>query len=196
MKTYYNDTMKDKMFTTKRLVLMCGVPGSGKSTLAKFLATRMNVLFTDTVYISRDDIRFSIVAEDEPYFLRENEVFDEFVRRIKNNLDRNVTVFADATHLNRGSRTKLLRALGDSLKNTAVEVCVLDVPLDYAIDNNEKRKGTRAYVPIKTIKNMCENFKIPEFNEGFDAINIYYVNDLNMATWKAAMIDEVMKKDE
>ena len=52
---------------TKTLWLMCGAPGSGKSWFAK------NILKTDDTwqYISRDEIRFSLIKEGEDYFGKE-----------------------------------------------------------------------------------------------------------------------------
>lgn len=48
------------------LILMCGVPGSGKSTWAK------QHLKPSDVYISRDEIRFSLVAENGRIFFQRN----------------------------------------------------------------------------------------------------------------------------
>ena len=50
----------------KELVLMMGVPGSGKSTYAH------NIIKTGDIYISRDEIRYSMLAEDDDYFAKEN----------------------------------------------------------------------------------------------------------------------------
>ena len=46
------------------LWIMVGIPGSGKSYFAK------NILMTDDSwqYISRDEVRFSIIKDDEEYF--------------------------------------------------------------------------------------------------------------------------------
>ena len=51
---------------SKTLWLMCGAPGSGKSYFAK------NILINDDhwFYVSRDEIRFRIIKNDEEYFSR------------------------------------------------------------------------------------------------------------------------------
>ena len=79
---------------------------------------------------------------------------------------------ADATHLNFGARVKLLRALGSSLKGCEVNIFVMNIPLETAIEQNELRKGTIAYVPPKSIKGMFNSLTMPSEDEGFD--NIYF----------------------
>ena len=63
----------------RKLYLMMGCPGSGKST---YLKTRFSQ--RPLAVISRDEIRFSMVKENEEYFSRENEVYAEFIRQIIN----------------------------------------------------------------------------------------------------------------
>ena len=87
-----------------KLYIMCGIPGSGKSTYAK-------TYLTNTLYVSRDEIRFKLVKEDEDYFSKENEVFDTFIAKINEGLRQSLDVVADATHLNSKSRLKLLACL-------------------------------------------------------------------------------------
>lgn len=89
-----------------KLYLMCGIPGSGKST---YLKTRF---IQPPVVVSRDEIRFKMVREDEEYFSHEKEVYNEFINQITQELKFFQEVFVDATHLNEASRTKLLRSLG------------------------------------------------------------------------------------
>ena len=55
----------------KHLYLMMGVAGSGKSTYAK------NILKDGDIYISRDEIRYSLLTEEDDYFAKENEVIKE-----------------------------------------------------------------------------------------------------------------------
>ena len=106
----------------KNLFVLVGVSGSGKSTLAKKIAKELGA---SAKIISRDEIRFSMVAEDEEYFSKENEVFKEFIRQIKESLNTNQNTIVDATHLNCGSRTKLLRAIGADLEGAAVYAVVV-----------------------------------------------------------------------
>jgi len=147
-----------------KLYMMVGVPGSGKS---HFLAT--NNLVKPYKIVSRDQIRFSLVREDEPYFSKENEVFNKFVEEIKSGLDNGYNVFADATHLNEASRSKLLRALGSSLKDIKVEAIVIRPPFDIIKQQNAQRTG-REFVPLSAIRRMNEQFTMPSCEEGFDKV--------------------------
>lgn len=150
-----------------KLYLMCGIPGSGKSTYLKTCFSQLPKV------ISRDDIRFSIVKEDEEYFSHENEVYAEFISQIKEALKFEREVFADATHLNETSRAKTLRALGASLKDVEVNVIWVRVPVEVAIQQNENRKGTRAYVPRSVIRRMHSQMTKPSKEEGFDHIYVF-----------------------
>lgn len=149
-----------------KLYLMCGIPGSGKST---YLKTRFS---QPARIISRDEIRFSMVKEDEEYFSKEKEVYAEFISQIKETLKFEAEVFADATHLNEASRAKTLRALGEALKDVEVNVIWMRVPLETALAQNEKRLGTRAYVPPSVICRMNSQLTSPIKEEGFEHIYI------------------------
>ena len=150
---------------SKVLKVMCGIPGSGKSTWC-----RENIS-TAAKIISRDEIRFSLVSDTEEYFSHEGEVYAEFISQIKNALTAYDEVVADATHLNEMSRSKLLRALGTSLKDVEVQAVFLATSLDTALERNETREG-RAFVPRGQIRRMFCQTTIPAFEEGFNKIII------------------------
>lgn len=147
-----------------KLYIMCGVPGSGKSTFAK-------LYFPEALYISRDEIRFALVKEDEEYFSKEDEVYNLFINKIKNGLNEGKNVIADATHLNQYSRLKLVKSLGINPKDTEIVIIFMNVPLKECIARNEKRKGTRSYVPIPAIIRMSKNLRTPTFDECFGMIH-------------------------
>ncbi len=152
-----------------RLHLMMGTPGSGKSTWIK---NHMDA--SKEVWMSRDEVRFSMVAEDEEYFSKEKAVFKEYVRRINEALDNGLDVFADATHLNKASRNKLLRAINPQVA-PQVDVIWIKTPLDECFKRNDNRTGTRSFVPKSAIRRMFYQIEKPEFEEGFDTI--YIVED-------------------
>ena len=147
-----------------RLVLMCGLPGSGKSTWANGI---MRIVTEDYVYISRDEIRFSLVAEGEEYFSQEDLVMDTFIKKIAAALKEDKTVIADATHLNSKSRNKVLYLLGfEKVKPDFIEVLYMKTPLETCLERNELRKGTRGYVPRSVIHRMATSLQEPEYIEG------------------------------
>ena len=152
----------------KKLFLMVGIPGSGKSTFIKDYTKKM---YQPYAVISRDDIRFKMVSENEPHFSKEKAVFKELVAEIKDSLSKNDITFADATHINECSRGKLLRALGESLKDIEVHALVFKVPVELAIERNNGREG-RKVVPETAIRNMNSQFTMPSFEEGIDIVGI------------------------
>lgn len=159
---------------SKKLFLMSGCPGSGKSTFAK-----MNINKDNTLYVSRDEIRFGIVSEDEPYFSKENQVFNKFIQQITDGLNQGYNVIADATHLNEKSRAKLLFKLGPVLIDTTIIIIFMQIPLRICVERNLQRKGTRAYVPYGDLCRMYQNLKKPTYTECHGIIDLIYTVDIN-----------------
>ena len=142
----------------KKIWLLSGLPGSGKSTWA-----RQKIAENGGVWCSRDEVRFSIVKEDEEYFSHENEVFNTWIKQINEALENPEVedVYIDATHLNDKSRNKVLNRL---TKNTDIEKItnvLFLTPLETCLDRNGQRSG-RAVVPEEVIRNMAKTFQIPE----------------------------------
>ena len=136
----------------KTLWIMVGVPGSGKSYIANHLLMRGS----GWRYISRDEIRFSIITDEDEYFDKENLVFAKFIRAIDVafNEDGIFNVIADATHLNWASRRKLLHALGQDVEKTwNIIPVVVSAPEEEIISNNDGREG-RSRVPHSVIQRM------------------------------------------
>ena len=151
------------------LYVMVGCPGSGKSTYAKNN-------FPNALYVSRDEIRFSLISENDEYFSKEDEVFRVFINKINEGLRGPLDVIADATHINKKSRAKLFSHLKIDKEKTKVIIIVMQTSLDLCIKQNENRKGTKYYVPIEVIKRMFYSFEKPSFNEYNNIIdNIRYI---------------------
>ena len=147
------------------LYLMCGVPGAGKSTFLKNKIKPEN-----TIVISRDEIRFSMVKPEEEYFSHENDVLEEFWRQINEALKTGKDVFVDQTSLTPRSRKWLLQHVEGY--DTANLVWI-DEDLDTCIARNNMRKGTRAYVPEDQVRRMYSQFVKPSLSEGFRYIFHY-----------------------
>lgn len=145
------------------LIMMIGIPGCGKSTYAK----KMVESNQNMVHISRDDVRYEFVSDQEHYFDHENEVYREFCNRIDMHLLRGETVIADATHLSSGSRKKLLNQL--QVTPDKIIAVVINTPFEVCMERNAAREGITR-VPDKTMFQMRSNFRPPSPNEGFDKI--------------------------
>lgn len=151
------------------LYILCGPSGCGKSTWAwKF----MDIYFDEDIrYVSRDEIRFSLVKEDEEYFSREKEVFRKFAATIAQTLVDGFDVIADATHITKISRQKLTQAIDRYFTDYQIVYvnCYLDE--ETCIIRNSARAG-RLHVPENVIRNMCRQFEVPSLTEDSRAIEI------------------------
>ena len=146
------------------LIIMCGIPGSGKSTWIK------NHLRAAAAYwVSRDKIRFEMMRPGDSYFTNEKEVYNTFCKITENLLKENKNVIADATFLNKKSRSSFLDKI--NIKPNHTKVVVLDTPIEVCLDRNENREGL-AKVPAAAIVNMANSFSMPTLDEGFDKIEV------------------------
>lgn len=67
-----------------KLIVMVGIPGSGKSTFAQNYIKDANNI--STVWISRDEVRYSLISGTDEYFAKEKDVFKIFVKKINSAL--------------------------------------------------------------------------------------------------------------
>ena len=146
-----------------KLIMTVGVPGSGKSTWIR------NNKTDEMLWVSRDKIRFDKLKEDDDYFAYEDEVFEQFLEEIIWGLEMGKTVFADATHLNKKARAKVLNKVAKFADE--IECVWIDTELDTAIERNEQREG-RARVPRGVIRRMYFSMEEPQLEEGFNKIAI------------------------
>lgn len=149
------------------LIVMCGPMGCGKSTLAKkFANTHKNVKI-----VSRDEIRFSLVKDDEEYFKHEKEVLKRFYSDINAALKVYDYVIADATHLTRSSRNALFRHI--NTKDVFVVGFWIDTPLSDCLKHNAGRSG-RKRVPEEVVKDAFKRKVSPSQEERFD--EMYFIS--------------------
>lgn len=144
------------MNTNGKLYISCGVPGSGKTTFLKSIAKENEKV------VSRDDVRFLLLQPGEEYFSHEKEAFEEFIKIITFYINSGTNVYADATHLNKASRNKLIYNLKKIGCNpSSIEAIYFDIPLKTCLERNELRKGSKTYVPRGVIRRMFEQATWP-----------------------------------
>ena len=142
------------------LYILIGAPGCGKSTWAK----EKKALGWSVV--SRDEIRYAYLKNDETYFSHEKEVFDTFVNALAASVLSNKNTVADATNLNESSRTKLLKALAARLSPSTYNIIFIYFDTSYTtcFRRNASRQG-RAHVPEKELSSMFAAQSFPSYNE-------------------------------
>lgn len=144
------------------LIVACGIPGSGKTTSLTNLSEVLGA-----PHISRDEVRASFRKEDtEDYFKNETLVFASFVKQIVDAMKLEGAAIADATHISRASRLKLIKEITKFIPSDefTIEFIWFDTPLEICLERNSQREGW-AYVPEDVILNMCDEFEIPSIDE-------------------------------
>ena len=136
---------------------MCGPAGSGKTTWVREHATP-----GISAHISRDRIRFSMVKENEYYFSKEDNVYAEFCGEIHDALHCPWVeeVYADATHLTKKAREKLIKNIRVPLETLDIIAVAVKPSVEQCLAQNAQRSG-RELVPEKVIVNMFSSFEDP-----------------------------------
>ena len=157
------------------LIMFCGIPGSGKSTEARRMAGSLATRGLTIEYISRDELRFSMISNESEYFSKEKEVFNKFVEKMNNSLNKNDCTIIDATHISKANRAKILRRVEDPT-NVRLLVLYLTTPLDVCMRQNDLRTG-RERVPHEVIEKMAKQFEDPTEKEfagfSFDSVEVW-----------------------
>ena len=160
------------------LYIMSGCPGSGKTTWAN----EFMKMHPDVRYVSRDEIRFSMLREDEDYFAHETEVFNKFVGTIAATLIDGFDVIADATHISIASRAKLHNALQKKhLNDNDYEIIFvfMNTSISNCIEYNDKRRG-RSYVSHSVLRRMHCQTTMPSKNEFSNVKEVWVISNGNL----------------
>ena len=144
-----------------KMYVVIGAPGCGKSTYIQ------NHLKENELVISRDKIRFGMLNDNDEYFSKEKEVYNEFIKQINAAIAADVTFYVDQTSLNAAARNKLFSRL--KKKPDKVIGIYFTTSLDTILQRNAQRTG-RALVPEDAVVNMFNSLTRPTLDEGFDEI--------------------------
>lgn len=151
---------------SKTLYMLAGIPGSGKSYFGREFAQEHNI-----EYVSRDEIRFSLLKDGEDYFSHETDTWNMFIAAIRMALDTTGSCVADATHTTRSGRKKLLNALR---RDVDVHILYMNTPLPLCLSRNATRNGY-ANVPEDVICKMYYAQQYPAYEENSAFKEITYI---------------------
>lgn len=142
---------------------MVGLPASGKSTIAKELST-----YENAVIHASDELRKELFG-DENANDKNDILFAELHKRIKNDLLEGKNVIYDATNINYKKRKAFLEEIK---KINVFKKCILvATPYEDCLIQNSTRERK---VPEYVIKRMYKQINIPQWYEGWDDIEIVY----------------------
>lgn len=157
------------------LIIMVGVPGCGKD-----FHILNNKFFKqyEAMVVSRDVIRFSMLKEGDDYFKNESKVFSAFVKDIAMGLDEGYNVIANATHINRSSRRKLIQSVDQRVKNKDYKIVffVVDSELEVIRAQNDSRVGLKK-VPDSVVEDMYNKLSIPSYSEDLRIDDIWIMRN-------------------
>ena len=149
-------------------IMMCGLVGSGKSFQAKKLALKYNA-----VVIESDAVRKELYG-DAATQGDNNALFNSIHKEIVRLLSEEKNVILDATNISYKHRVALL----DKLKKINVTKACYLMATQYKTCLEQNKNRDRE-VPEYVIKRMRESFTCPQYNEGWDKIEIVYNYDKN-----------------
>ena len=159
-RVYRNEKVNKKPI----LFIFVGLPGSGKSSIANELYVERNRQTTKPNIFSSDELRkemFGDINNNE----RNQELFVELHKRIKESLKNGEDAIYDATNVSKKRRTAFINEL-KKIKCSKVCICVM-APYETCLSNNAHRSRS---VPDKVIRKFYLNFNPPAYDEGFDDI--------------------------
>jgi predicted kinase len=142
------------------LWVMVGLYGSGKSSVAKEIAETEE----NTIIVSSDAIREELTGKVEDQSKNE-EVFKVFHKRIREALENNTNVIADATNITIRSR----RAIIENIKGIECRKIAYLIPRPFdqcKLDNLNRQHP----VPEEVLDGQLRKFQIPFYEEGWDLI--------------------------
>lgn len=163
-------------------VMMCGLVGSGKTVKAQELAKQY-----DATVFSSDSLREELFGDVNEQS-RNQELFTELHKRIKDCLREGKSAIYDATNIDYKKRMSFLAELK---KIPCEKICVLmATPYEECLKRNAERERK---VPKYVIERMYRSFDVPWYYEGWDDIQVEYGKYENYFGW---VWDWIEKADE
>lgn len=163
-------------------VMMCGLVGSGKTVKAQELAKQY-----DATVFSSDSLREELFGDVNEQS-RNQELFTELHKRIKDYLRKGKSAIYDATNIDYKKRMSFLAELK---KIPCEKICVLmATPYEECLKRNAERERK---VPTYVIERMYRSIDVPWYYEGWDDIQVEYGEYENYFGW---VWDWVEKADD
>lgn len=159
------------------LIMLCGLPSSGKSTYADKLKEQGYIAH------SSDELRKELFGSVEVQD-KNNDLFEELHKRIKQDLCDGKNVVYDATNRNRKKRCNFLRELRRI--NCKKKAVVFATPYQDCVDSDKQREKA---VGEKVIRNMYLTWETPWFGEGFDEIEVVQRNPISIQSAVLSMFN-------
>jgi len=148
-----------------KLIMMVGLPCSGKSTYSQELAKKY-----DATVFSSDALRAELFGDINEQS-RNNELFVELHKRIKNCLASGKSAIYDACNHHYKERMVFLQQLN---KIPCEKICVvMATPYEECIRRSSERER---HVPEYVIERMYRSFDPPYWYEGWNDIQIEFSN--------------------
>lgn len=151
-----------------KFVMMCGLSGSGKSTVAQRLAKEY-----DATVFSSDELRQELYNDVNDQ-TRNQELFAELHKRVKECLKNGKSAILDSTSLNYKKRMAFLAELKNIL---CTRICVLvATPYEECLRRNAARDRK---VPEYVIERQYRQFDVPcQWYEGWERVDVVFPDNL------------------
>ncbi len=146
-----------------KFIMLVGLPASGKSMIAENLSINQNAIIHSSDKL-REEL-FNNVNE----VTKNNELFIELHRRVKQDLLNGKNIIYDATNISYKKRKSFIESLN---KISCEKICYLiATPYEQCLKQNQLRERK---VPEYVIERMYKSFYIPQIYEGWDTIEIIW----------------------
>lgn len=145
------------------LIVMCGCPNVGKSFWAKVIQDSHENCIT----ISENNIRYAMFGKSEDWKKHYKDVKKYFYNAVKNAINSNKYVIADATNLTREERNSFFASV--STDNVNIIGIWVETPMKTAIKRNEANPSW-LQVDLKDIEKAYKIKVSPQDDEPFDEL--------------------------